>query len=254
MKHIVQLSGGKDSAALLLRLIELHENGELEYDIDEAVFFDTGMEFAAVYSEIEYLKKVCSRYGIKFTTLHPKRPFVEKMFDIEVHKRDGSIGKGYSWCGGVCRWGTTEKLQVLEKHCSGAVQLVGLAYDEQTRIAKERKGIKEFPLADWCFTEADALAYCYSHGVEWKEDAGAGEIRLYDVLDRVSCWCCGNKNLKELRNMYLYLPKYWERLKNLQSRTDRPFCRDGKTIFDLEERFKQEVKDNGSILKACELL
>lgn len=242
MKHIVQLSGGKDSTALLLRLIELHENGELEYDVDEAVFFDTGMEFDAVYSEIEYLKKVCMRYGIKFTTLHPKIPFEEKMFNIEVHKRDGSIGYGYSWCGGVCRWGTTEKLQALEKYCAGAVQLVGLAYDEQKRIAKERKGIKWFPLADLHFTEADALAYCYCHGIEWKEDAGAGEIRLYDVLDRVSCWCCGNKNLKELRNMYLYLPKYWERLKKIQSRTSRPFRRDGKTIFDLEERFKQERK------------
>ena len=116
MKHIVQLSGGKDSTALLLRLIELHENGELEYDIDEAVFFDTGMEFQAVYNEIEYLKKVCNTYGVKFTMLYPKTPFEEKMFNIEVHKRDGSIGRGYSWCGGVCRWGTTEKLQALEKY------------------------------------------------------------------------------------------------------------------------------------------
>lgn len=240
MKHIVQLSGGKDSTALLLRLIELHENGTLQYDIDEAVFFDTGMEFEATYRVIEYLKKVCERYGVKFTTLHPKTPFEEKMFNIEVHKRDGSIGKGYSWCGGACRWGTNEKLQALEKYYAGEAQLVGLAYDEPGRIAKERKGIKLFPLAEWKFTEADALAYCREHGVEWKEDAGAGEIRLYDVLDRVSCWCCGNKNLKELRNMFLYLPKYWERLKELQSKTDRPFRRDGKTIFDLEERFKKE--------------
>ncbi len=239
MKHIVQLSGGKDSTALLLRLIELHENGELDYDIDEAVFFDTGVEFQAVYSEITYLEKVCSTYGIKFTKLYPKIPFEEKMFNIEVHKRDGSIGKGYSWCGGVCRWGTTEKLQALEKFCAGAVQLVGLAYDEQSRIQKERKRIKQFPLADWHFTEADALAYCYRHGVEWKEDAGAGEIRLYDYLDRVSCWCCSNKNLRELKNMYLYMPKYWERLKEFQRRTNRPYRRDGKTIFDLENKFKE---------------
>ena len=245
MKHIVQLSGGKDSAAMLMRLIELHENGDLEYDIDEAVFFDTGMEFQAVYNEIEYLKKVCNTYGVKFTTLYPKTPFEYGMFSVpHKGKHDGIIRYGYGWCGGLCRWGTHEKLIALEKYCAGAVQLVGLAYDEQSRIQKERKGIKQFPLADWHFTEADTLAYCYRHGVEWKEDAGAGEIRLYDVLDRVSCWCCGNKNLKELRNMYLYLPRYWERLKDFQSRTDRPFRRDGKTIFDLEERFKKEVTSN----------
>lgn len=233
---ILQLSGGKDSTAMLLRCIETG------YEINEAVFFDTGWEFQAVYTEIEYLKKVCHRYGVKFTTLRPQIPFQEKMFNIEVHKRDGSVGRGYSWSGGACRWGTTEKLKALEKHCAGAVQLVGLAYDEQARIAKERKGVKEFPLNEWKMTEAEALKYCYNHGVEWKEDAGAGEIRLYDVLDRVSCWCCGNKNLKELRNMYLHLPAYWERLKDLQRRTDRPFRRDGKTIFDLEERFRLEAQ------------
>nr|DAL49691.1 MAG TPA_asm: phosphoadenosine-phosphosulfate reductase [Caudoviricetes sp.] len=241
MKHIIQISGGKDSVATSLMLIKLREENKLSYDIDEAVFFDTGMEFQVTYETIETMKKIFDKQNIKFSTLHPKIPFEEKMFNIEVHKRNGTIGYGYSWCGGVCRWGTTEKLKALEKHCAGAVQIVGLAYDEQNRIAKERNGIKAFPMNDWKMTEADALKFCYESGIEWKEDAGAGEIRLYDVLDRVSCWCCGNKNLKELRNMYLFLPNYWERLKELQSKTDRPFRRDGKTIFDLEERFKREV-------------
>lgn len=63
------------------------------------------------------------------------------------------------------------------------------------------------------------------------------------LLDRVSCWCCGNKNLKELKNMYLYLPWYWKKLKELQLNTDRPYRRNsGETIFDLEERFKREMQ------------
>ena len=32
---------------------------------------------------------------------------------------------------------------------------------------------------------------------------------LYGILDRVSCWCCANKNKKELENMRLYLPDYY---------------------------------------------
>lgn len=39
MKHIASISFGKDSLAMLLMLIEK------EYPLDEAVFFDTGMEF-----------------------------------------------------------------------------------------------------------------------------------------------------------------------------------------------------------------
>ena len=50
-----------------------------------------------------------------------------------------------------------------------------------------------------------------------------------------------NKNLKELKNYYLYLPTYWEKLKQLQSKTDRPFKYNKYTIFDLEEKFKLEL-------------
>ena len=54
-------------------------------------------------------------------------------------------------------------------------------------------------------TEKDCLKFCYQYGFEWREDS----VRLYDVLDRVSCWCCANKNKKELNNMFYYLPKYY---------------------------------------------
>lgn len=37
-------------------------------------------------------------------------------------------------------------------------------------------------------------------------------MRLYDVLDRVSCWCCRNKNMRELRAMSKDLPSYFDRL------------------------------------------
>lgn len=87
-------------------------------------------------------------------------------------------------------------------------------------------------------TENDCLQYCYDHNIRWDEDG----IELYSVLDRVSCWCCRNKNLKELKNMYLYLPKYWKLLKGLQSKIDSPMKGDGKSIFELEERFKKEIE------------
>lgn len=44
--------------------------------------------------------------------------------------------------------GTTEKLKAIEKHCKGNYEYVGIAYDEQNRLSKERKGNKLFPLAE----------------------------------------------------------------------------------------------------------
>lgn len=177
MKHIIQMSGGKDSTALLITLIERHAEWKRTADrIDEAVFFDTGMEFDAVYQNIDRLKGLCALHNIKFTVLKPKIPFETKMFDIEVHRQDGTIGHGYSWCGGVCRWGTTEKLQVLEKYCEGTVELVGLAFDEPKRVEKKRKGNKRFPLFEMGITESEALQICYEHGCYFEEDAGAGNF------------------------------------------------------------------------------
>lgn len=232
MKYIASVSFGKDSLAMLLRLIE--ENKPL----DEVVFYDTGMEFEAIYKIRDRVKLLLESKDIKFTELKPKCDFCYKMFDLVVNKGRKNEHKGYSWCGGRCRWGTTEKLQALEKYCKGNIEYVGIAYDEPKRLEKERKGNKQFPLAEWKMTEKDCLEYCYMRGYFWQED----NVELYNILDRVSCWCCANKNLKELKNYYLYLPKYWQKLKDLQSRTDRPFKYNKYTIFDLEERFKKESK------------
>ena len=50
-KYIVSLSGGKDSTAMLLRLIE---EG---YPIDLILFCDTGLEFPQMYDHIEKVQK-----------------------------------------------------------------------------------------------------------------------------------------------------------------------------------------------------
>lgn len=81
----------------------------------------------------------------------------------------------------------------------------GIASDETERIEKERNEHKLLPLVDWQMTEKDCLKYCYSKGFYWEENG----VRLYDALDRVSCWCCANKNKKELENMRIYLPEYY---------------------------------------------
>lgn len=229
MKYIASVSFGKDSLAMLLRLIEEKK------PLDEVVFYDTGMEFECIYKIRDKVKSLLKKHNIKYTELKPKEPFEYTMFEKPVKKRNGTISKGYSWCGGRCRWGTTEKLKVIEKYCKGNYEYVGIAIDEPQRLNKERKGNKLFPLAEWEMTEKDCLQYCYDKGFNWLVDG----IELYSILDRVSCWCCCNKNLKELKNYFLYLPEYWNRLKELQKKTNRPMKYNKYSVFDLEDRFKK---------------
>ncbi|MDH6309447.1 3'-phosphoadenosine 5'-phosphosulfate sulfotransferase (PAPS reductase)/FAD synthetase [Dysgonomonas sp. PFB1-18] len=231
--YISSLSHGKDSLCMTLMLIEKH------YPLDEVVFFNTGMEFKALYEMRDKVLPILKAEGIKYTELHPDKPFLYSMLEKPVKKRGTNIihQYGYSWCGGPCRWGTSEKLRVLRKYIADSYFYVGLAVDEPYRFNKEWHPNRILPLAEWGITEEQALTYCYEKGFDWREEG----IALYSILDRVSCWNCGNKNLKELYNIYRYLPGYWEQLKELQTKTNRPFRRkSGETIFDLEVRFQEK--------------
>ena len=231
MKYIASVSFGKDSLAMLLRLIEEKE------PLDEVIFYDTGMEFNAIYNIRDKIKKLLEKHNIKFTEFKPKNSFLYDMFEREVKSKNGEIHKGYSWCGGVCRWGTTAKQTILDKYTKGNFVYVGIASDEKRRIEKNKNPLKIMPLVKWNMSEKDCLKYCYEKGFNWDENG----IELYSILDRVSCWCCANKNLKELKNYYLHLPQYWQKLKDLQSKTNRPFKNNKYSINDLEQRFKGEI-------------
>lgn len=229
MKYIASVSWGKDSLAMLIRLI--NENKSL----DEVVFYDTGMEFNAIYEIRDMVVPMLQAAGIKYTELKPEQSFEYTMFEKPVNGKNG-VHYGYSWCGGRCRWGTTAKLKAIDKYCTGTKQYIGVTYDEPERVKRAQAAGKLTPLADWKMSEQECLMYCVMHGFDWKENG----VYLYKILDRVSCWCCANKNLKELRNYYKFLPEYWEKLKRLQERTDRPFKKSG-SIFELEKRFEKEL-------------
>lgn len=235
-RFVASVSWGKDSLYMLLRLLE--EGAPL----DEVVFFDTGMEFQAIYDTRDRVLPMLAERGIEYTELRPKRPFEYDMLEKPVCGKNGPHC-GYSWCGGRARWGTAGKQHALDKNNEKYVgcrvyQYIGIAADEQKRVERLEEG-KIAPLSDWGITEAMCLQGCYERGFEWLEEG----FRLYDLLDRVSCWCCANKNLKELKNIYVNLPGYWERLKRLQSKTSRPMKGKGKSVFDLEGRFEKELSE-----------
>jgi len=119
--------------------------------------------------------------------------------------------------------------------------------DETARL-KKLAPPKCSPLAEAGMTEADCLEFCYQRGFFWEENG----VRLYDILDRVSCWCCKNKNRKELKAIYQYLPQYWSKLKELQAQIPmsmKPYSRKGVpygNVFELEKVFEGEIREEQS--------
>lgn len=77
-RFIASFSGGKDSTAMVLRLLE---EGWL---LDEVVFFDTGWEFPQMYEHIAQFERYT---GITVTRLHPRRDFVYWMLERPIVAR-----------------------------------------------------------------------------------------------------------------------------------------------------------------------
>ena len=217
--------------------------------LDEVMFYDTGMEFKAIYHIRDKLLPILAARGVRYTELSPPAPFLFDMLERPVESKQNGFHLGYGWCGGRCRWGTTRKQQTLDAYNEGAAAVY--IADEPHRI----QGLsppKCAPLAEWGLSESDCLAYCRERGFRWLQASPAAEgeyIDLYDILDRVSCWCCANKNRRELKNIYTYLPDYWARLKALQSKLERPMKRYTNKMYgaygrveQLEEVFKEEAE------------
>lgn len=235
MKYVASVSFGKDSLAMLLRLIE--ENRPL----DAVVFCDTGMEYQAIYDTRDMVVPILKERGINYTEVKIDKDWDYWMLEYPVKNKDtGMVHRyGLGWCGHI-RWGTSKKVEAVQRIFKGYVQYVGIAYDEKKRADNmKRHSDKILPLVEWKMTEKDCLDYVYSKGFYYQEDG----IRMYDLMPRVSCWCCKNARIGSLRNIYKYLPKYWEKLKDMQSKIKAPMKDKYGGVFELETRFKQEIQN-----------
>lgn len=232
MKHLVCFSGGKDSTAMLLHMMEL------KYPIDEVINIDTGMEFPAMYAHIAQIRKIVEEAGIKFTVIKAEKGFEYYLLKHPYTSRDGIARTGYGWTRGRFRWCTSFlKVAPMRKHCKKYYQgeriihYVGIAADEQYRLERQSNKYHIHPLAEWGWTEKDALEYCYSKGFYFGG--------LYNIFERVSCWCCPLQSLTELKKLYVNFPTLWRRLKALEAKGDVSF-RPKESILMLEARFKLE--------------
>lgn len=248
--NLVSLSGGKDSTAMLLKMIE---EG---MQIDCILFCDTGLEFPAMY---EHLDKLERDIGRPITRVKSEQTYEYLMFDTPVKrkadtafvKRYGKIHNGYGWPGPRMRW-CTSKLKDLPRErflrelrkLYDVREYVGLAADEEYRLQRERNRNPNHihPLVDWGMTEVDCLQYCYDRGYDWNG--------LYEHFHRVSCWCCPLQSLDELRQLYHYYPELWRKLKQWDERTWRSFRAD-YSVKQLEARFlfEQERLADGKSIK-----
>ena len=230
--NIVSFSGGKDSTAMLLMMIEKG------IEVHEIIFCDTTVEFPEMY---EHIKKVEEYIKIPITILRKDNDYEYMMFEYEKKRGKNKGQKGYDWAGPLSRWCTSYfKQGVIKKYLKekygkeDITEFIGIAVDETERLEKNKnfKNLR-YPLAEWGITEQQVLEYCYSKGFDWGG--------LYEKFNRVSCLCCPLQGLKELRVLYKEFPHLWKILKEWDSRARRNFRAD-YSVLELEKKFESENK------------
>lgn len=227
--NVVSFSGGKDSTAMLLHLLEKNVR------LDKILYFDAGTwEFPQMKAHIDKVEKTLN---VKIDRISPEKSF-DYWFSQHIltkGKRKGSMGYGFP--SNNYRWCTDIKIGALNKQIKRDDTLfIGLAYDEMHRVGRKTKSKSKnivYPLVDAEITEAKALKMCYAAGFDWDG--------LYNVFGRVSCWCCAIKNEDELRSIYFNYPELWKRLENMQRCSRNTLKKKGKTVFYYTDKFKNET-------------
>jgi len=233
MNNVLSISGGKDSTAMLLEMLDRGES------IHSAIFFDTGWEFPAMYDHIDKLEKYT---GIKIWRLQSRLPFDYWMTARPIIARKGdSKGKvhriGNGWPSPSRRWCTRQKVDTILNYCKPIrdyVQCVGYAADEPHRHFSDEKVNHRFPLIEYGVAEADALKICYRNGFDWGG--------LYKHFHRASCFCCPLQSLSDLRILRREFPKLWQRMLDMDQAipVNRGF-KNYTTVEDLDRRFAEEA-------------
>lgn len=222
MARVVSFSGGKDSTALLLMMVERG------VPIDEVIYFDGGWDYPEMP---DHIRKVEEYTGLKITRLESAEPF-DYWFGEHVLMRGKRAGqRGYGFARPMARWCTKIKTTTCDmylkiRYGSNVEQCIGIAADELRRVRDKR-----YPLVEWGVTEHDALEYCKARGFDWGG--------LYDHRSRLSCWCCPLQGIADYRQLRRDHPTLWLKLLEMEKQSCNTLRID-KSAAQLEAQFANE--------------
>ena len=193
------ISGGKDSMAMLIRMLE---EG---FKLDEVLYVDTTLDWECVYKNQDLVKQMCEEHGVKYTRV--RAPHSYDWYAI-FGRRDSYARKAIHWDTYNIHWGIPVKphrkwcLHTLKRKATDnrpgvkefkreyrIINYIGIAADEAQAgrplgDLNKRQEDAIYPLIDWGMTEADCLQYCYDHGIDFDG--------MYEWVGRLSCWCCAS--------------------------------------------------------------
>lgn len=240
MRHIVAFSGGKDSTAMLLKMIDKGMK------IDQIIFADTGFEQPDLY---EYIERIETEIGRKVTILACKHPnpqslskkeredflrseFRKWFYGIVTRGENKGKVRGFPLIVHPCWWMRESKVYAIEHFTKqeDTITYLGIAYDEEERVGKDSK--IRYPLYEWKMTEADCVDYLNKRDL-FNE--------LYVNFDRLGCYICPKQGESSLYVIWKHYPEQWAELKFWDQETFRVkghYIKGDVSLKALEQSFQ----------------
>ncbi len=251
-RHIVSFSGGKDSTALAIYLLEHYPNLNLEF-----LFCDTGAELKETY---EYIDRFEAIFGVKIKRLNALEGLGVKAkgertpFDVVLKEHYGGYlpSPQARWCTRVL------KIRPFEREIGSdrAYTYIGIRADEKRLGYQQRKPVM--------LSEAPNIIPVYPFKEEnigidevkrILDESGLGWPSYYSWRSRSGCYFCFYQQIGEWQGLKQYHPVLFEKAKSYEKTTNgnRYTWVAGRSLEDLEKIDKRYAVPNGDDVDGCAL-
>ena len=242
MKYVASLSFGKDSMAMLIKILELG------LPLDEIIYCDIRFddeisgEMPLMAEFIPKAEKILEeKFGVKVKHLRGVT-FKEQFYTVK--KRGNRAGDIYGFPFAIGAWCNSRlKIYPIKEYLRDidepVIQYVGIAYDEPERYEKLNHETHRAPLYELKITEHEAKKICEEYGLL---------SPIYETSFRSGCWFCIKQRMKQVRYLYENYPNLWNILKEMEKDSYNTFIKYWG-MEDLEKRFEEkkrkEMRRNG---------
>lgn len=234
---VANLSGGRDSTAMLIRFLELGNK------IDYIIFCDTGFEFPEMYDYIDKLDLYIQRnFNQSITRLDSSKEIERWAFEKPIAKGQliGQLrGLPYvnrkDYCTRETKINPTKRF--MQSKCSEKYRttaLIGYTHREveNGRTSTLDYAISRYPLHEWGWNEKEVSNFLKERQIM---------NSLYNLFERTGCYLCPKQNKASLYNVYRHYPHLWQKMKDLEAKAKRLNCVNQtfklKSLIEYEKEF-----------------
>jgi 3'-phosphoadenosine 5'-phosphosulfate sulfotransferase (PAPS reductase)/FAD synthetase len=240
-RHIVPLSGGKDSTALSIYLAQNYPDLAFEF-----VFCDTGAELPETYEYLDRLQHILGRDIVRISALamldiaaKPGR----SAFDVVLYDHfNGFLPSPRSrWCTRML------KIHPYERYIGSApaYSYIAIRADENRQgymvsgkpvlLSEQPNILPVYPFKDDGLSIADVQRLL--------DDGGLGLPRYYEWRSRSGCYFCFYQQIAEWQGLKERHPALFEKAKTYETASGRDYTWvDGRSLTDLERMSRRTLK------------